>query len=39
MDGLGDYLQIMSPDMVSLNIVLVAAEIIVEDSRPVEETR
>ena len=33
-DGESDYLQIMSPDMLSINIVLVATEIVVSDTRP-----
>ncbi len=32
-DGQRDYLQIMSADMLSTNIVLVAEEIVVEDHR------
>ena len=32
-DGLRDYIQVMSDDMVSVNVVLVADEIRVEDHR------
>lgn len=32
-DGKQDYIQIMSGDMISVNIVLVAAKIIVQDHR------
>ena len=32
-DGVSDYLQVMSEDMVSVNIVLIADKIIVEDKR------
>jgi len=32
-DGLQDYVQIMSADFLSVNIVLVAAEIEVQDDR------
>jgi len=34
--GMADYIQIMSDDQVSVNIVLVAEEIEVEDHRPSE---
>lgn len=33
-DGLRDYVQIMSADMLSTNVVLVADQIVVEDHRP-----
>ena len=33
-DGLSDYVQIMSADMLSVNVVLVADAIEVKDSRP-----
>ncbi len=38
-DGKSDYVQIMSSDMMSLNIVLVASEIVVEDSRSGSDER
>lgn len=36
-DGVRDYLQIMSADMLSLNVVLVADQIVVEDHRKEEK--
>ena len=33
----GDYVQVMSGDMVSLNVVVVADEVIVRDDRPTPE--
>ena len=32
-DGMSNYIQIMSGDMVSINVVLIAASIAVEDHR------
>lgn len=32
-DGVRDYVQVMSEDMVSVNVVLIADEIVVEDAR------
>ena len=32
-DGLSDYIQIISDDMLSVNIVLVVEEVVVEDRR------
>lgn len=32
-DGLRDYVQITSPDQLSINIVLIADEIVLEDHR------
>lgn len=32
-DGKGDYVQIMSDDMLSLNVVVVAQEIVLKDER------
>ncbi len=32
-DGLQDYIQVMSEDMISVNVVLVADKIKVEDTR------
>ena len=32
-DGKGDYLQVMSDDMLSVNLVLVAQEILITDDR------
>ena len=36
-DGSSNYVQIMSADMISLNIVLIADEIVVQDNRPPTE--
>ena len=36
-DGLGEYIQIMSEDMLSVNIVLVAEKIKVEDYRKAKQ--
>jgi len=36
-DGSGVYMQITSEDGFSINIVLVATEVIVEDNRPKED--
>ncbi len=36
-NGDKDYLQIMSDDMFSTNIVLIADKITIEDARPKEE--
>jgi len=33
-DGQGDYVQLMSDDMLSVNVVLVAREIVLKDTRP-----
>lgn len=33
-DGLGEYLQVMSADQTSVNVVLIAGKIVVEDARP-----
>jgi len=38
-DGLADYIQIMSDDAVSVNIVLVAEKINVKDHRTKEEKK
>lgn len=32
-DGLRDYVQVMSSDMVSVNVVLIADQIVLEDRR------
>ena len=32
-DGTGQYLQVMSGDMVSLNVVIVAKEFVIRDDR------
>ncbi len=37
-DGTKDYLQIMSDDMFSTNIVLIADKITINDARPKEES-
>ena len=39
LNGKSDYLQIMSEDSFSTNIVIVAEEIIVTDSREVAENK
>lgn len=36
-DGRQDYLQVMSDDMISVNVVLVAEKIEVSDARPKEK--
>lgn len=36
-DGKNDYLQVMSADMVSINVVLIAKEIEVNDARKENE--
>jgi len=36
-NGLLDYIQIMSDDMISVNVVLVAEEILVDDHRNKKE--
>lgn len=33
-DGKGDYMQAMSEDATTINVVLVASEIILKDDRP-----
>jgi len=33
-DGTGDYMQAMSEDGLSINVVLVAGEIVLRDDRP-----
>ena len=33
-DGESDYIQVMSEDMLAVNVVLVAEEIEIRDSRP-----
>lgn len=38
-DGGGDYIQIMSSDMLSVNVVLVADAIEVNDMRPPKEPK
>jgi len=38
-NGLHDYLQIMSADMITINIVLIAEEIKVIDRRPQKKVK
>lgn len=38
-DGLKDYVQIMSDDYTSVNVVMIADEIIVEDARAATPVR
>ncbi len=33
-DGRQDYIQLMSDDMISVNIVLVADDVVMQDARP-----
>ena len=37
--GMADYIQVMSDDQVSINIVLIAEEIKVKDHRPKEKAK
>jgi len=38
-DGKQEYIQIMSADMVTVNVVLVADRIVMQDMRPKEEPK